>query len=282
VLKEFAQGGYYSVTMPAPMRNTRLVAVNDLFLSPEYRTCAGKPGTAAASVELKWLQETLAEARRLGQRVWVVGHIPPGVNPYATVAYRKDICGHEAPVMFLSSDKLAELLIEYSDVIRLGIFAHSHMDEMRLLDRESRDPHAAPVSSDEHSVAIKMVPSISPVDGNNPSFTVSHVNPATATLQNYEVMAASNAAGVATTWTLEYDYAHTYHQAQFSPSAVQRLIVGFAEDRDAKTEASKAYIRNFYVGDRSIELTPFWPQYICALANHTAKAFTACACAIGK
>ena len=30
-LKEFAKGGYYSLTMEAPMRSTRLIVVNDLF-----------------------------------------------------------------------------------------------------------------------------------------------------------------------------------------------------------------------------------------------------------
>src|ERR1039458_806147 len=31
VLKEFPEGGYYSITMPEPMRTTRLIVVNDLF-----------------------------------------------------------------------------------------------------------------------------------------------------------------------------------------------------------------------------------------------------------
>ena len=101
-------------------------------------------------------------------------------------------------------------------------------------------------------------------------------------LQNYEVIAASNQTGIATTWSREYDYAQTYHEAQFSPSTVKELITEFENDRGAKTEASQEYIRNFYVGDRSSELKPFWPLYVCALANHTAKAFAGCVCSAGK
>jgi hypothetical protein len=63
---------------------------------------------------------------------------------------------------------------------------------------------------------------------------------------------------------------------------VKKLITEFGNDRGAKTEASQAYIRNYYAGDRSSELKPFWPLYVCALANHTAKAFAACACSNGK
>jgi len=275
-LKVFAKGGYYSLMMGAPMRDTRLIVVNDLFLSPRYSTCAGRPDSAATTTEMTWLQEQLAQARRLGQKVWVMGHIPPGIDPYSTVAEFKDICGNGVPEMFLSSDKLADLLIEHADVIRLGIFAHTHMDEIRLL--KWSDPHAL----FEHSVAIKVVPSVSPVDGNNPSFTIARVNRSSGVLQNYQVIAASNQTGIATTWSREYDFAQTYYEAQFSPSTVKELITEFENDRGAKTEASQAYIRNYYAGDRSSELKPFWPLYVCALANHTAKAFAACVCSTGK
>jgi len=101
-------------------------------------------------------------------------------------------------------------------------------------------------------------------------------------LQNYEIIAASNQTGIDTTWSREYDYAQTYHEAQFSPTTVKELIAGFESDRGAKADASKGYIRNYYVGDRSPELEPFWSQYICVLGNHTAKAFAACVCSAGK
>jgi sphingomyelin phosphodiesterase acid-like 3 len=278
VLGVFAKGGYYSLTMGAPMRDTRLIAVNDIFLSPKYRTCASQPNSAAAAAEMAWLKKQLAQARRLGQKVWVIGHIPPGVDPYLTHVKDKNVCGKESPDMFLSSQELSDQLIEYADVVQLGIFAHTHMDEFRLLEREGGDPSA----SRSHSVAIKVVPSLSPVDGNNPSFTLARVNPSSAALQNYEVIAASNQTGIAATWSGEYDYAQTYHKAQFSPAAVKELIAAFENDRSAKLEASKQYIRHYFVGDASLELKPFWSQYVCALANHTVNAFASCACPANK
>ncbi len=101
-------------------------------------------------------------------------------------------------------------------------------------------------------------------------------------LRDYEVIAASNQTGIDTASSREYDYAQTYHEAQFSPSTVKELIAEFESDRDAKATASEAYIRNYYVGDRSLQLKPFWSQYICSLGNHTAKAFAACVCSAGK
>lgn len=278
VLKEFQEGGYYSVMMAEPMHDTLFIVLNDLFQSPAYATCAGKPAPAVANTEMIWLQRQLSEARRLGQKVWVMGHIPPGIDPYSTVVKFKNVCAGDAPVAFLSSDKLADMMTENADVIRLGIFAHTHMDEMRLLGPEGSKLKGA----GEHSVAIKMVPSISPVDGNTPSFTIARVDPSSAVLQNYDVIEASNQTGIAATWTLEYDYGQTYHEQQFSPSAVKELIQEFTADHGAKTEVSKAYLRTYFVGDRSSELSMFWPEYVCTLSNHTAKAFAACVCSTGR
>ena len=274
VIKEFGDGGYSSVVMAEPMRDTRLIVVNDLFLSPKYSTCGGKPDSAAATKEMAWLQRQLQQARESGQRVWVMGHIPPGIDPFSTVARFRDVCEGQAPVEFLSSGKMASLLAEYADVVRLGIFGHTHMDEMRLLEPEGGEPQDV----HGHGVAVKVVSSISPVDGNNPSFTIAHVNPSTATLENYDVIAASNQTGVATTWTTEYDFAKTYHEPEFSSSTLKKLIGEFRIDHSANTAASEAYIRNYLVGDMSLELTPFWPEYVCALDNQSAKGFAACVC----
>ena len=277
-LREFEKGGYYSVAMAEPMRGTRLIVVNDLYFSPHYSTCGGQPDPAAGAAEMSWLERQLAEARRSGQRVWVMGHIPPGIDPYSTAAKFRDICGGQAPVRFLSSDKMADLLVEYADVVRLGIFAHTHMDEMRLLAPEGSQPPGA----SEERVAIKIIASISPVDGNNPSFTVARVNPSSAALDDYEVIAANNQTGIDAHWTAEYDYARSYHEALFSSSAVKELIGEFRADRDAKTEASKVYLRGYFVGDRSMVLSPFWAQYVCALDNYTARKYTECVCSSAR
>lgn len=273
--REFATGGYYSVTMAEPMRATRIVVLNDLFLAPQYRTCAGKPDAACAAREMGWLEQQLAQARQVGQKAWVVGHIPPGIDPFSTVMRFRNVCGGETPVMGLQSDKLADVLMEYADVVRLGIFGHTHMDEMHLLEPEGGKPELA----GEHRVALKTVPSISPVNGNRPAFTVARVNPSTAMLVDYKVVAASNRTGIAATWATEYDYGQTYREAEFSPAALQKLIGEMKADGGVK---SKAYIRNFFAGDLSTMLSPFWPQYACTLDNHTAKAYTACVCATGK
>jgi len=277
-LAEFGAGGYYSIAMAEPMRNTRLIVVNDLFLSPRYSTCAGNADPAPASEQMRWLEGQLNDARDAGQRVWLMGHIPPGIDPYSTISKFRNICAGQPPVMFLSSDKMADLMVEYADVIRLGIFGHTHMDEMRLLEPEGTDLHA----TSGRMTAIKLVPSISPVDGNNPSFTVARVNPSSSIIENYVVIAASNQTGIDATWAREYDYAQTYHESQFSPSAEEKLIAGFKADAAANTAESQGYLRDYFVGNMGRALALFWPQYTCALDNYTAKGYAACVCSASK
>jgi sphingomyelin phosphodiesterase acid-like 3 len=270
----FAAGGYYSVALPAPIDNTRLLVLNDLFMSSKYSTCAGKADTTAAEAQLGWLQKQLTEARGNKRKVWVMGHIPPEIYLHGTVAKMRDVCGGARPEMFLSSERMADELVEFSDVVELAIFAHTHMDEARILKADS---DASPATA-QKSVAVKMVPSISPIDGNAPSFTVARINPSSAALVDYRVFAASNQTGVNAAWKEEYDYGRTYHQAAFSAAAVSQMIAGFQADPGAMTDASRAYMRNFFVGDASPLLKLVWPQYVCSLSNHSAEGFKSCMC----
>lgn len=269
-LADFMAGGYYSVMMAAPMSNTRLIVLDDIFMSQKFATCGGQADPTSAAAQITWLQRELARAREHKQRVWVMGHIPPGVDIYSTFRKMRNICGNEKPEMFLSSDELGDTLVENADVVQLGLFAHTHMDEIRLLEPEG--------GTNGGDVAIKMISSISPINGNNPSFTVARVDTAAATLADYQVFAASNLTGVNASWSKEYDYAQTYHRATFSAATVKTLIEEFRADPNATTSASRSYIDDFFVGDHSSLIKPLWPQYVCALSHYKAEGFDRCVC----
>ena len=132
--------------------------------------------------------------------------------------------------MFLSSEALPDLMAGYGDVIQLAIFAHTHMDEVRLLIPANGDAAHRPV-------AVKMVASISPIDGNNPSFTLATIDPANAILADYRVIAASNQTGIDTNWTEEYDFAQMYHEPAFTATTLGSLIAGFKADPMAQTSS---------------------------------------------
>jgi sphingomyelin phosphodiesterase acid-like 3 len=269
--RDFTEGGYYSVALPAPVEHTRLLILDDLFMSRRYQTCGGNDDPAPAAAQIAWLEKQLSDTRDKHEKVWVLAHIPPGVDPYSTVTKGKDICKGNPPQMYLSSETLPEALAEYGDVIKLAIFAHTHMDEVRLLEPAKR-------SAKEQGVPVKMVSSISPVDGNNPSFTVARVDPAKGQLEDYRVFVASNKTGIDATWTEEYDYAQAYHEAAFSAGDLRNLIDGFQADTTGQSSASQSYIHNYGAGGSVRELQLLWPQYVCALENDSGEGFSACVC----
>lgn len=274
-LADFTAMGNYSITLPAPLHRTRLIVLDDIFLSRRYSSCASQPNPAAITQQLTWLRMQLAQARRHHQTVWVLGHIPPGVDFYATFRKMLNLCSGAQPVTFLSSDQLPDTLVDSADIVRLAIFGHTHMDELRLFAPEpgqSHSPHAGPVP-------IKMVSSISPVNGNLPTFTMARIDPATATLADYQVISASNLTGVQALWSSQYTFTEAHHQPTFSPAPLAELLHLFSTDPEANTDSSQAYIRHYFPGDRSALIKPLWPQYTCSLAHYTAQAFTACACA---
>ncbi len=262
-LETFTAGGYYSAALPAPLRHARLLVLDDIFMSNHYQTCGGKSDSTAARLQISWLRQQLALARRNGEKVWVMGHIPLGIDPYSTLSKMKSVCDGKSAETFLSSDELAITLTEFGDVIQLAIFAHTHMDELRLL----KPPPDASHPATRPGVAIKMVPSISPINGNSPSFTVARIDPSSAVMSDYEVISVSNQSGADIAWTEEYDFADTYHQPAFSASSLEKLIAGFRADPLAEAPASQSYLRYYFVRDRSVELRLFWSQYVCALSS---------------
>jgi sphingomyelin phosphodiesterase acid-like 3 len=274
---EFASAGNYTVPL-ASVPNTTLIVLDDLYLSASYAECGGKPDPAPAAAQIEWLDHQLASARLHHQHVWVMGHIPPGVNLYATARKLTNVCAGGKPQMFLGSEALAR----NADVIRLALFGHTHSDEMRLLTPEA--PAEGPVAPQQQPAAtlgvpLKVVASITPVNGNRPTFTLAAIYPSTATLIDYTVIEASNTTGVDTTWAPEYTYSSTYHQPAFDAASLNTLIAGFQSARSAHTDASQAYLRNYFPGDMSAVLQLVWPQYACSLTHDSAAAFTACSCA---
>ena len=280
----FRQGGYYSVMLQAPVEHTRLLVLNDVLLSPKHTNCARTPDAAPGDAELLWLERQLDAARAAKENVWVMGHIPPGVDAYSTLS-RGVKCPAKPPVMFLATDKLAQELTGSGDEIRLGIFAHAHTDEIKLLEPPAPVANdAAPGADAEAStkpaaraIAVKMVPSISPVNGNNPAFTIAEVDPASGGLADYRVFAAPNPSGTGE-WAELYDFDRTYGEKSFSAAAVQRVLGEFAADRAATSAASQSYVHSFLTGRPDILLPLVWPEYVCTLSHVTASGYTDCAC----
>ena len=264
--KDFEAGGYYRVSLPGMNHPTRLLVLDDIFLSREYKTCAGKPDEAGGAAMIAWLTTQLGEARKSHERVWVMGHIPPGVNVYGTLK-KGNVCSG-SPEPFLASPALTDALAKNADVITLALFGHTHMDEMKVIHGEGSDAAAVPV---------KGVSSVTPVNGNKPSFTVAQIDPETSVMADYAVYTSANDEGSGK-WKKTYDFDETYRQKAFSGAALQSIVSDFHADSGAETPGSAAYERYFDAGFPISPLVLGWPQYVCGMDQMAEKDFKSCAC----
>ncbi len=257
--RDYLAGGYFSVALPG-LAKTRLLVVDDIYLSRKYQTCAGKQDRSEGEAVLQWLGGQLDEARRRGEAVWVLAHIPPGVDVYNTVAKQRNVCGGDAPESFLADDAFGTLIAKSQETVRLTLLGHTHSDEVRLLG----------------DVPAKLVGSVTPVNGNLPTFTVGQVNRRTSALADYAVYMAADKAG-AGPWLKEYDFDQTFGAEAFSTAVLRAQIAEFRKDPDSNDAASKAYEQDFFPGSPS-PLVLVWPQAVCALGDFSAAAYRSCAC----
>jgi sphingomyelin phosphodiesterase acid-like 3 len=142
------------------------------------------------------------------------------------------------------------------------------MDEVKLL-----------AASNGNEVPVKLVPSISPINGNDPSFVVAQVMPQTATLKDFEVYAAANAQG--TGWALEYKFSQVYHLPDFSAKSMDQLTSDLIADKSGEGDTSRAYERYFLAGGgtfAALGLQRLWPEYSCSLRETDPAAFRKCMC----
>ena len=151
------------------------------------------------------------------------------------------------------------------------------MDEMRV--------YTTPTGT----IPAKLVPSITPVNGNNPAFTLAEIDPTTATLKDYTVYSADNQTSVDTKWTEEYRFSTTYHLPDLSGASLDKLTSSFVDDKSGSTDASRSYQQFFFVGDTGAAKTIkaamnaaamqiVWPAYACAITHAGAASFRTCAC----
>jgi len=279
IAADLAAGGHYTALLPEPFVRTRIVSLDDVYFSPNYANCAAQHNPAPAQAQLDWLNAQLSAARAAHERVWFLGHIPPGVNLYASAKRMLLSCSANSAQPFLATDSLATALAENTDIVPLALFGHTHSDEIRLLSPDDLvPPNTASTHAATAGVPVKIVPSITPINGNLPAFLVAKIHPAAATLTDYTVVEASDRTGIGTTWKPAYTYSARYHKHAFDSASVSSLINELHGDPTLSTAASQAYVGSYTEGVPTPILQLAWAPYTCALSHTTSKSFAACAC----
>jgi predicted phosphodiesterase len=232
----FFQGGYYTDSIPSAgtAPKLRIIALNSVYWSFIYRnSCAKQSLDPSApiskdpgSTEMDWLAATLA-ATPADTKNLVIMHIPAGIDAYSTAELRG-----VAGVPFLRPDydaQLRQILSDPASRVVDVIAGHTHRTEFRTLG----------------DVPLLIVPSISPVYHNAPTFFVLNVaRGATTFIQNYSAYMYRYGIGdhndrgnTIVGWQRVYNYQQAFGAKAFDADALRalnaKLLVGWQPIRTA-------------------------------------------------
>jgi sphingomyelin phosphodiesterase acid-like 3 len=196
----------------------RVLSTNTNFLSIHYRNACGSSADGdPAKATLAWLEAELAAAKEAQERVWLVYHIPPGIDGFATL--RRGACPDTMIPMWDQTHAAAflALLKRYADTVAAGFAGHTHMDDFRLIgDVDGR-----------YGFAL-ITPAVSPIFGQNPAFrTVVYdtqggiLDQTTYDLTN--LPQATAAGGVSPEWRAEYTFTRQWSLPRVDLPSLDRL-----------------------------------------------------------
>jgi sphingomyelin phosphodiesterase acid-like 3 len=272
--RDWASHGNYSVRV----RTLRIIFPNTVFFSLHYQNACGSadiPDPAQAT--LAWLETELAAARQARERVWLVYHIPPGVDGFATLQHGS--CPSEIIPMWNPgyAAPFNDLLRRYADTVAASFAGHTHMDDFRLLGDDSG-----------YYGFTLITPALSPIFGQNPAFRTVVYDPAgtvldhtTYYLANLEAAAAGG--GPPSSWQAEYTFTQAWHLPRVDVESVARLYVMTADvpeyrDRwhDFYAVSSPTYWSADPAGGERATRAPL--AYHCAIGNVALSGYGQCYC----
>lgn len=263
----FPVGGYY--TMPLPhATGQRLVVLNSVVFSVNYDNACGSSTQTPALDQLEWLGKVLDQAAKAGESVWLLMHIPPGINSFNSA---QEVPHGGAPVTFWQPELTAaflKLVEQYRTTLRIAFAGHTHMDDFRVVRIAG-----APV------LPLKIAPAISPIFDNNPGYQVYTYDRETGGVHDYQTRYLTNLPDrdvqerpTSGRWAFEYAFRETYDASAIDARTLDRLADRIASDGAARQRYSK-----FYSVSGPPEFTDAtFGYYRCAITHLTPSDFLGC------
>ena len=295
ITRELADGDYEftrawkalgSFNVPHPtLPDVRIISFNSILFSQKYsalsfsHACAQVSSTAAADL-IAWLERNLGEAAQANQRVWLMFHIPPGIDGYASSASggsqnqgagpaTSETCRQAIVPMWVPkwTEQFDALLAKYHSTIIASFAGHTHSDDFRLI---------GPAGAAQEFVLIG--PAISPVYNQNPGFRVVSYSrngavkdQSTYYLTNLKA-ASSRLKG---RWKREYTFTRKWKVRELDAASLSNVYTQVVENEPARAGWLKLYAVSGPAehGDKSIVRGLY-----CAVESLTEESYKECSC----
>ena len=289
--------GSFVVAHPT-IAGVRIVSLNSIFWSQKYQALNSEQGckpvasTAPADM-MHWLEQELAAAAQKNQKVWLMFHIPPGIDGYASAMKRKkqiaagvasatdrnnppsqnqagwgastEAACSQAIVPMWATQWTAQfdaLLAKYTDIVAAVFAAHTHSDDFRVVGQQS----------------VLMNPAISPVYSQNPGFRVVTYgkdarlrDQSTYYLVNLPVATAKNRGR----WKREYTFTRQWKVRELNAASLNRVYGQVVADDTVQKNWLKLYAVSGPAeeGEKSIARALY-----CAVEGLSVESFKDCYC----
>jgi sphingomyelin phosphodiesterase acid-like 3 len=257
--------GSYSL-QPASIPGLRILSVNTVFFSNEYQAtsfsnaCARVDSTAAERT-FSWLESNLAQAKQANQKVWLMFHIPPGIDGYASMVKMRHMapgqCAEAIVPMWkpIWTSRLERLYGEFQSTITASFSGHEHMDDFQVIPG---------------SGFILIDPAISPIYGQNPAFRVVTFG------RNGELADQSTYYLNQQQWTREYNFSTEWQSSSLDAHSLQTIYDRVKDDPEARTR----WLTLLNVSSTHNPAPPAdgVQSLYCAIAALDPAAYQACSC----
>ncbi|KAH8361550.1 hypothetical protein KR084_007628, partial [Drosophila pseudotakahashii] len=242
-LVTFDQGGYYSIEQTKS--RLRIVALNTNFMrhdsDPDIRTSHSlrwpteyftEPKASVSSISAEdevlaeqqwlWLEEVLTKSEEKQETVYIVGHMPPGVDERQMGSQRNQLTFTEH-----NNQRYLEIVRRFAKVIQGQFFGHLHSDTFRVI----YDAKGNPISW--LMIAPSIVPGKAGIGSpNNPALRLYKFDTGSGQVLDYTQfwldLHLANRANEPT-WQLEYNLTHHYALPNISAGALHNLAEHFTD-----------------------------------------------------
>jgi sphingomyelin phosphodiesterase len=209
----FLRNGFYKVQLPQTP-NLKIISLNMQFcyLFNFWRYYWYLLADPAGMMQ--WLIGELQQSEEAGEKVFVIGHVPPG----------------HGDCMSQWSRYFYEIVRRYASTISAQFFGHVHLDSFQIFYQDEE------MESRPCSVAF-ITPSVTPHVNLNPAFRI--VEAAARSWRILDVATymadieeANSAAGAEPSWTLEYSVRELFRLKSCDASEMNALVSRLQSDGD--------------------------------------------------
>jgi hypothetical protein len=229
---------------------------------------------------MEWLENELEVAASAHEKVWLMFHIPPGIDGYASAMKQKKLvasgnsdaiatCAQAIVPMWKVqfTERFDWMLEKYHDTVTAAFAAHIHSDDYRLI--------GAPGAN---RVFVLLDPAISPIYSQNPAFRVVSYR-ADGTIADHTTYYLTNLPQATATkkgrWKKEYQYTRQWHAGTVSGASLGEVYERVVKNADAQGEWLKLYA----VSGPALEgQKPIVRSLYCAVEGLTVEEYRECWC----